>query len=338
MNAWKGISRPAGITKTNPVGNAEGTWNAAIAIYMGSSDYANLARPGAYRAIIELLQDAMGPLKMRDAKPYMIEELVDKRKKEGKITNDLVTLIRRACTIGISRGWLNVDLTAGLKKQKQKNLDGFRPWTDDEVAQWRAFYPDHASMPRRAFELLYATGLRGRSDATRVEWKDIKRASDGRLWLWGFVPQKTKKHGKKVTAPLIDGDLLQCLAHCPQEQGPLLRNASGDAYTPDHFSYDWRRWAKAAGMASDFTPHGARKMIATDAIEFGVSVEDGMHVTAHTPEQFRHYAKAAKAAISADRAMEQIVSGRRRKRANLQTSSIGLQDTVKNMNENNVAA
>src|SRR3954471_2948382 len=50
-----------GIEKRN---NADGTWNAAIALYIGSSAYTSLARPEAYRATIAYLRQKVGDLPM----------------------------------------------------------------------------------------------------------------------------------------------------------------------------------------------------------------------------------------------------------------------------------
>lgn len=344
--ALNNAPRPSiGIEKRN---NADGTWNAAIALYIGSSAYTSLARPEAYRATIAYLRQKVGDLPMRDFKPYMIKELVDGLVKDGKTgaANTLSVVTRKAIEIALEREWITIDLAKGLpKKQAQKNKEGYRPWTEDEVTQWRAFYPDHASMPRRAFELIYATGMRGRSDATRIAWKmkdgGITMDRAGTLWL-SYIPEKTKRLGKRVTLPLIDSDLLACLAHYPlEDELPLLREKSGKPYTVDHFSYDWRRWAKAAGMASDFTPHGARKAIAKDAFEMDVSVDDGAKVTAHSPAMFRFYGLAASEKIATGRAMEKIVSGRRKRgsvEVNLQTLSSGLQTTGKTTNEIKEAA
>ncbi|HXI47820.1 MAG TPA: tyrosine-type recombinase/integrase [Steroidobacteraceae bacterium] len=324
-----------GVTKHNSV---PGTWNAAIALYIGSSAYTNLARPEAYRATIAHLRAWGGDMLMRKYKVYQIADLIDdmvKQKKNGA-ANALSVVTRKVIEIAMQREWITIDLTKGLpKKQKQKNPEGLRPWTEDEVLQWRAAYPDHASMPRRAFELLYATGLRGRSDGTRVGWEHItKRKQDGVLLL-SLMPKKTLKHAKWAIIPLLEPDWLECLKHCPAD-GPFLRNASGNPYTEDHFSLDWRKWAKAAGMADDFRPHGARKMLATDALEMDVSVDDGAKITAHSPAQFRKYGLTARAQIGADRAMKKIVSGRSKRGANLQTSSTGLLDRGKNSNQINV--
>jgi site-specific recombinase XerC len=193
-------------------------------------------------------------------------------------------------------------------------------------------------MPRLAFEIIYATGLRGRSDATRLDWQHVVTGNGGALWIGDEFRQA--KTGGRATQPLFEPDLLRCLEHCERDVVdiktgkllPFLRNPTGHAFTADHFSSAWRKWAADAGLPRDFLPHGGRKMIACDMVDAAISVEDGRRVTGHADDsQFREYAQASNAKRGALRAQQQLVKARRGRR----TACIGYHHTLERcMNPN----
>ena len=297
-----------------------GTWDAALDLWMDSKAYESLKRPENYRPAIEYLRAKAGKYPMRRFKPYHIEELMDAADKAGKPNyNALLVIVRKAEKVGIKRGWLGVTLTGELTKKE--TAQERRPWLPPEIAKWRAFYTDHASTPRLALELIYELGCRGRSDGTRLSWADIEIRADGTLW----IRYEQKKTGGAVKRPILDPDLIECLRHCPKDgpmvglnglsTAPFLRNPrTGEPFNPETFGYWWKKWAKAAGMAPDFLPHGARKILAGDSYDFEVAENDGRKLTGHSPEVFRQYGKNHDDELSAERAARKIAEGRAQRR------------------------
>jgi integrase len=316
LAARNGTPAPIGIDKRN---NASGTWNAAIAGYMASSAYTTLKRPSAYNAGIAILRTMFGDLSMRACKPFMVKDLIDKQVALGKwgLANALLSVTRKVVEYASEREWCNLDLTK-IKKAPPPTK-GRRAWKTVEVERWRSFYSDTRSEPRTAMEIVYYFGCRGRSDATRLGWSNTYTDDKGQLWI-RFEQTKT---GGAIDMPVLDPDLLACLAHRPKADGdvvdlsgvttlPWLRNKSGRQFSPDDFGHRWREWATAAGLPADFTAHGARKSIAVDATDFGVVAQDAAHLTGHEDlDVFRDYAKAHSAKLGAERAAIALVAGRR---------------------------
>ena len=310
------------------VRHENGTWDAALDIYMDTPEYAALARPENYKPAIDFLRAKAGQLPMRSFKPYMIKDLMNAALKAGKPSyNTLLVIVRKAEAVGIERDWVTVNLTKKLKKRE--TVKEHRPWLPAEIAKWRAFYTDHASTPRLALELIYELGCRGRSDGTRLSWADITtRDHDGMLWI-KYVQKKIKRFPKsaEVKRPIAwdNPDLLECLRHCPKDgpmvglnglsTAPFLRNPrTGEAFSPETFGYWWKKWAKAAGMAPDFLPHGARKILAGDSYDFEVAEADGRKLTGHSPDVFRQYGRNHDDELSAERAARKIAEGRAQRR------------------------
>ena len=315
--ARDGEAPARGETKQNPGNHAEGTWNAAIDLHVGSTDYTARAASTkrGYNAAITLLRKAWGPIAMAKAEPYHIEEMIDGLRAKGLSGNDVLTVIRKVSRIARKRGWLKIDLIGDdLHRERQKNPEGWRPYEPWEIEKWRQVY-SIGSMARLAFELVYNHAL-ARSDVVRVAPSHI--GPDGALTI---ARQKTKE---EQNSTISDPDLLACLALLPPPaasepvdlQGrstvPFLRNSKGAPFTADTFGRQWRKWADAAGLPSDFVIHGARKSFARDSDEMGVAETDAMRVMGQSDRSvFQHYAKRSRGKIGGARASQAVSAARR---------------------------
>ena len=66
----------------------------------------------------------------------------------------------------LEAGMVKVDLTAGVKNPHRPKGDGFRPWTEDDVAAYEKRWP-RGTRQRVWLDVLLYTGLR-RGDAVRL--------------------------------------------------------------------------------------------------------------------------------------------------------------------------
>jgi Phage integrase family len=309
----------------------EGSWGFALDLYTQSLEFAALARPGAYKAAINYLRDKCGRHPMRLFEPWMVEKLWQEchRDRGHGAANGLRTVLSKVIAIGKKRGWVRLDLLGDIKKIASPT--SYRPWHPSEVERWRLFYPNHASVERRTLELLYELGARGRSDATRLSWADTRIDPDASareglpadtLWI-RYTQKKTRE---PVDRPILGEEFLECLRHCPRDGGVvglngltstpwLVSPATGRAFSHDHFSVYWRRWRDAAGLPADFTPHGARKSLAADALSIGVNPNDSRHLTGHSLEVHMEYAKTHDHQRGAARAAVALAAGRKRRAA-----------------------
>jgi integrase len=101
--------------------------------------------------------------------------------------------------VAIDAGWRKDNPVATVKGIRTKS-DGFRTWTDEEIAAFRARH-EVGTKPRLALELLLCTGQR-RGDAVRMGHQHVK--DDGVLTI------RQEKTGMEVAIPILP-ELQACL-------------------------------------------------------------------------------------------------------------------------------
>jgi hypothetical protein len=132
--------------------------------------------------------------------------------------------------------------------------DGFAPWTDDDVAAYRARWP-LGTHQRVAFEVLRETGLR-RGDAVRVGRAHVRD---------GVIRLATEKTGERV-AIAVSETLASAIEAGPVGDLTFIVGAGGKPLVKEAFTNMFRKWALAAKVNK--SPHGIRKTAATaDALD-----------------------------------------------------------------------
>jgi integrase len=144
-----------------------------------------------------------------------------------------------------------------LSEEVRHKVRGFHEWTEEEIAQFRGFWP-LATKPRLAMELVLWTGKR-RSDAHRAA-----PPKGGRL---AFTAQKT---GKKQDLPVAPQ--LQAAIDAMPAVGltTLLVTGYGKPFTVGGFGNWFKDKCEKAGL-QECTLHGLRKALARRAAERSVS-------------------------------------------------------------------
>jgi integrase len=136
--------------------------------------------------------------------------------------------------------------------------DGFRPWTEDDVADYEKRWPI-GTRQRVWLDVLLYTGLR-RGDAVRLGRQHVRD---------GVAMIKTEKTGTPVTLPILPV-LAKTLAAGPCGDLTFIAGASGRPFSKESFGNEFREACRAAGVPG--AAHSVRKIAATRAANAGATV------------------------------------------------------------------
>ncbi|WP_162922242.1 tyrosine-type recombinase/integrase [Asaia bogorensis] len=190
---------------------------------------------------------------------------------------------------------ISVDPMSGIRRVKERG-EGSRTWSEEEIAQYEAFWPI-GSRQRLAFALMLYTGQR-RSDAVKMGPNDI----------WdGFLDVIQQKTGARLSIP-IHPALAEILATEPLTGGTYLRNQAGHQASSNGLGNQFRAWADAAGVSGDLSGHGLRKAAARRLAEAGCTPHQIAAITGHkTLSEIERYTRAVDQKKLAEEAMQRVV-------------------------------
>jgi integrase len=168
-----------------------------------------------------------------------------------------------------------------------KNGEGFRSWSETEIAIFRARHPI-GSRPRLAFELLLCTVQR-RSDVIKMGPQHIR---DGLLHL------RQQKTGTALSIPVLP-ELREAMDALPPKHLTFLATEWGKAFTPAGFGNWFRDRCNEAGLQG-FSAHGLRKAGCRRLAEAGCTAHEIAAWSGHrTLREVSHYTRAADQAAMA---------------------------------------
>src|SRR5262245_51771881 len=153
-----------------------GTINAMVVGYLGSAAFHNLAPASQvqYRRIFEELRRDHGDKRMAMLKRQHVVTMLDAKAKTPSAARDYLRCLRLLVAYAIKLGIREDDPTAGVRVALPKS-DGFRTWSEDDIAAFEAAYPV-GSKPRLALALLLNTALRC-SDVVRVGRQHVRNGA-----------------------------------------------------------------------------------------------------------------------------------------------------------------
>jgi integrase len=179
---------------------------------------------------------------------------------------------------------------------KSNNPDGFRAWTEDDVAK---FEKRHAvgTKARLALDLMLYTGVR-RSDVVKL---GPQMERDGKL-----VFTETKGRAKIVKThelPILE-PLRRSIDATPTGHLVYLVTAFGRPHSVKAFGNWFKRRCREAGVAADLSAHGLRKLGAQRCAEAGASEHQIMALFgwASTKQAAIYTRKASRAKLEAEAA------------------------------------
>lgn len=236
-------------------GAAQGTFSWGLSLYRQSQAWAALSRATQRQRnnIFKHIEAALGESRLRDWKRGDIAAGRDKRAATPAAAGMFVKALRAFFAWALEAGFVASNPTDGVKVVAVAT-EGFKPWSEDDVAAYRAHWP-LGTHQRVAFEVLRETGLR-RGDAVRVGRQHVRN---------GVIRLATEKTGEHVSIAVSEV-LAAALNAGPVGDMSFIVGAGGKPLVKEGFTNMFRKWALAAGV--DKSPHGLRKAAATaDALD-----------------------------------------------------------------------
>jgi integrase len=198
----------------------------------------------------------------------------------------LRVLIRYAIDIGLR----DSDPTLAIKISKPKS-DGFRTWSEEDIALFESHYPI-GTKPRLALELLLHTAQR-RADVIRLGPQHMRGS------VLSFRQQKT---GKPLAIP-VSPALAAALDATPSQHLTFLVTDDGKPFEAAAFTKWFRRCCDAVGL-SGYSAHGLRKAACRRLAEAGCSANEIAAISGHASlREVERYTRAADQARMARNAM-----------------------------------
>ena len=287
-----------------------GTMRALTASYFASPAFRSL-KPRSqyvYRSAMErfcrnvgVVGVAYGDKPAASMRREHVVKLVAARSDRPQTANFLIKMLRVLMQHAVEIGLRDDDPTRAVKLLKVKS-DGIHSWTEVEIEQFGRKHPI-GSRERLAFALLLHTGQR-RSDVIRMGHQLIE--DDGMLRV------RQDKTGAELRIP-VNLQLAEALAAMPSDDLTFLSTYQGRPFSPQGFSYWFKRACSAAGLASNCTAHGLRKSAARRLAEAGCTEHEISAITGHASlHEVQRYTRGAdqrRLAISAMSKIRRRTSG-----------------------------
>jgi integrase len=277
--------------KPKPAKIKSGTVRAAIDAYTASDMFKVLAKATAdsRRRILAQLadKDGIGDGYIADWDREMIQGVIDRQ--VVTVQKNWRSAFRGLCAYALAEKMVAVDPSERIKA-KVAETDGFRTWTEDEIAKYLAAHPV-GTKPRLVFALALCTGQR-RGDLAVMGWRHVVEG--------GRIKIKQSKTGEWVSIPILP-ELAAELAFCPKDVEKFI------GIGPNYLSNSFCRWRKEAGLDDGLSLHGLRRAMCRRLVRVGMKPHQIMSITGHkTLEEVQRYCADYENEALADEAMAAI--------------------------------
>ena len=261
-----------------------GSLAAAIEAYIASDAFLALrstTRAGR-RPILDTISENYGDATVGDLQSRHIQADIDRH--SGHVANNRLKVWRGLCRWAAEAGLIADNVALPVRRKPVPRSDGHIPWSEDEIAQYRAHWPIGA-MERLAFEIIYWTGVRA-GDAVRL--------SAGMVDDEGWITFRQSKTGGEVSIPwnrelpewadriAADMDILkQALDARTEKHLTFITTVYGTPRSVKSFSQWFSGAASSADLPAERSAHGLRKSRAIALAELGATVHQIAAWTGH---------------------------------------------------------
>jgi integrase len=237
------VSDPSeiGASRTLP-----GTINALVAAYYRSSEWNSLADDSRHnrRHIIERFRAKHAHFRVATLKRHNIEQMLSQiATSSGK--REWLKAIRALLRFAVPT-MLKVDPTEGIKV-KVPTTKGHHSWTDEEIAQYRAYWP-LGTQQRLVLEFALETVSR-RGEVVGLGPQHVKN---------GWIHIK-RTHGSDDVVIPISPELQTACDAMPKSHLTYIVSANGKPLTKGTLGRSFSKWATEAGLPSRCRLHGLKK-------------------------------------------------------------------------------
>ena len=253
-----------------------GTIAALVALYYASRQWQALSpqTQRTYRHILDHLIAEHGHRLVKQMEAKHVEAILAAKASTPAAANKLRKVLLLLMRVAILNGWRKDNPVAEVKGMVV-NSEGYRTWTDGEIALFEAHHP-FGTKAHLALKLLLLTGQR-RGDVVKLGRQHLR---DGHLV---FTQEKNKRRKPvNVSIPILPA-LQECLDHvrCPRIAPTFLLTEYGKPFSEAGFTNKFRDWCRAAGLPRGLSPHGLRKAFCRVSAEAGLTPHQIMSITGH---------------------------------------------------------
>jgi integrase len=281
--------------KRSPVGSVAAT----VGLYLGSTAFANLAAETqrTRRNILERFREEHGEKRIAAIERKHVQAMVTAKGKTPSAARNFLNTLRAMIAFAIDAGIRADDPTIGVKRPKIKT-DGYRTWSEDDIAAFEATHP-LGTMPRLALALLLYTGQR-RSDIVAMGLQHVRG---------DLISVRQRKTGTSLLIPMHPA-LRAAIEATPSGHLTFLATAFGKARTANGFGTWFRECCNAAGLANGTSAHGLRKAACRRLAEAGCSANEIKAISGHASlREVERYTNAADQERMARAAMKRLGAG-----------------------------
>jgi integrase len=275
-----------------------GTINAAVVSYFVSSAFAALAPETrrVRRNILERFRTEHGDKRTALLQRAHIDRMVADRAGTPAAARNFLSAVRAVMAHCVDQGWRADNPTHGVKRPTIKT-DGFRTWTETDIATFEAKHPI-GTRARLALALLLYTAQR-RSDIVRLGRQHVRD---------GVVTVRQQKTGATLAIP-VHPELAAVLEATPCEHLTFLTTRDGKPFSAAGFTNWFREICNEAGLPNGTSAHGLRKAACRRLAEAGCSANVIASISGHVSlREVQRYTAAADQARMARSAIDTVAS------------------------------
>ena len=267
-----------GASRTRP-----GTIAALTVGYFNSLAFHSLApeTKRTRRNILERFRTEHGDKRVALLQRGHIEKMVVSKAATPAAARNFINTIRSLLQFAVDTDIRPDNPATGVKRVKIRT-DGYRAWTEDDIAAFEARHPV-GTRARLALGLFLYTGQR-RSDIVQMGRQHIR---DGILHL------RQQKTGAPLAIP-VHPALQAVLDATASEHLTFLTTRGGSPFTPAGFTNWFREVCNEAGLPKGISAHGLRKAACRRLAEAGCSANVIAAISGHRSlNEVQRYTAAA---------------------------------------------
>ena len=266
-----------GASRTSP-----GTINALAVDYYHSQEWKDLSadtRKKRWR-IIERFRAKHGDKRVALLRREHIETMLAAITKPS-VKRDWFKAIRGLLRQAVPT-MLKVDPTEGIASIKIPKSKGHHTWTDDEIEQYRAYWP-LGTQQRLVMEFALETASR-KGEVVRLGPQHVR---NGRIRI-------ERTHGSEDVDIPISQELQAACDAMPKSHLTYIVTAYGEPRSKYGLGNDFAKWATAAGLSARCRLHGLKKSAMRRLAEAGNTAHELMAISGHkTLAEVQRYTSAA---------------------------------------------